>query len=289
MTPSPAARRPRPAPPVSPGSGRSGPSAPSAALAPSAASTRSAATSSPSSRPSASARRRSRSGPAVRAPSPISSSTTIAALGPPIPVDWMVSGSPSARRAGVAPQPARVVEHQRLLEQRLRDRERAVGVAGQQHALGERGGGAQVDGRALGHGPRRAIDSAAMAKPRPRHPRRPARRGGAHRAGHACETRERAQDAVDDLAGTVDELRQGRREERSRAAPQRARRDGASACPATQEDIEELRGELRAIAPPARGDRGAPAREAGARSRSRAQARSRREAHRQVTWPAAGS
>jgi hypothetical protein len=30
-----------------------------------------------------------------RAPSPISSSITIAALGPPIPVDWIVSGSPS--------------------------------------------------------------------------------------------------------------------------------------------------------------------------------------------------
>ena len=31
-----------------------------------------------------------------------------------------------------------VVEHARLLEQRLRERQRASGIAGQQHALGER-------------------------------------------------------------------------------------------------------------------------------------------------------
>ena len=31
-----------------------------------------------------------------RAPSAISSSQTMAALGPPMPVDWTVSGSPSA-------------------------------------------------------------------------------------------------------------------------------------------------------------------------------------------------
>ena len=79
-----------------------------------------AATRSPSSSSSASA-------PQVpirisgRAPRPISSSTTIAALGPPIPVDCTVSGAPSRGGAGVAPQAAVVVEHLRLVEQVLRD------------------------------------------------------------------------------------------------------------------------------------------------------------------------
>jgi hypothetical protein len=71
------------------------PAAPSARLVPSSASTPSATISSPSARPSASA-------PQVptrtirRAPRSISSSSTIAALGPPIPVLWIVSGPPSA-------------------------------------------------------------------------------------------------------------------------------------------------------------------------------------------------
>jgi hypothetical protein len=53
-----------------------------------------------------------------------------------------------------------VVEQSRLAEQRLRERERASRVAGQQDALGEGGGGTQVDGAlavswlALGHGVR---------------------------------------------------------------------------------------------------------------------------------------
>jgi hypothetical protein len=69
--------------------------------------------------------------------------------------------------ARVAPQAAVVVEHQRLDEQRLRERQGAPGVAGQQHPLGQRRGGVQVDrlgirrrgggvglGLRLRHGPR---------------------------------------------------------------------------------------------------------------------------------------
>ena len=89
---------------------------------------------------------------ARRAPSSISSCSTIAADGPPMPVAWIVSGSPSARGARVAPQAAVVVEHARLLEQRLRQHQRAAGVAGQQHALGELRCGAQVDGLAVRQG-----------------------------------------------------------------------------------------------------------------------------------------
>ena len=84
-----------------------------------------------------------------RAPSAISSSTTIAALGPPMPVDWIVSGRPSRGQARVAPQAAVVVEHPRAVEQLLGHGERAVGIAGQQHPLRQLGGRAQVVGADL--------------------------------------------------------------------------------------------------------------------------------------------
>ena len=78
-----------------PGSGLSEPPAPRAALAPSSGRTAAGAISVPSGSSSPSAEQvpilTSR-----RAPSAISSSQTIAALGPPMPVDWTVSGSPSA-------------------------------------------------------------------------------------------------------------------------------------------------------------------------------------------------
>ena len=77
---------------------------------------------------------------------------TIAALGPPIPVAWMVSGAPSAAVARVAPQAPVVVEHLRAVEQRLREQQRAARVAGQQDALGERRGRLQVDGHGGGPG-----------------------------------------------------------------------------------------------------------------------------------------
>jgi hypothetical protein len=44
-----------------------------------------------------------------------------------------------------------VVEHQRIVEQRLGERECAPRITGQEHALGQRGGGSQVDGLASGH------------------------------------------------------------------------------------------------------------------------------------------
>ena len=95
------------------------------------------------------ARRRCRSGPggarrARSAPRPRSPRSAR-------PCRWTgsVSGSPSAATPGVAPQPAVVVEHLRAVEQRLGHGERAVGVAGQQHALGEVGGRAQVDRRRI--------------------------------------------------------------------------------------------------------------------------------------------
>ena len=113
---------------------------------------------------------------------------------------WIVSGSPSARRARVAPQPAVVVEHLRLVEQRLGEQQRAAGVARQQHALGQLGGGVQVDRRWL-----RAYDSDRDGRGRQAQDRR----GDQVReavdeafqaaAGQAQVTRERAQEIVDEL------------------------------------------------------------------------------------------
>ena len=111
------------------------------------------------------ARRTSRPAPGVRAPRSASSAITIAALGPPMPVLWIVSGSPSRAVARVAPQPAVVVEHLRLVEQRLGQQQRAARVAGQQHALGQRRGRVQVDG---GHGRAalRAVSAGHYTAPR---------------------------------------------------------------------------------------------------------------------------
>lgn len=60
------------------------------------------------------------------------------------------------------------------------------------------------------------------------------------------DTRERAQDAVDDLAGSVDELRKGAGKglSRSRRSVRAAVEDR---MPATQEDVKAIRAELRKI------------------------------------------
>jgi hypothetical protein len=47
-----------------------------------------------------------------------------------------------------------VVEHQRVLQQELRERERAAGISGQQHSLCQSRRGAQVDRLAVVHGRR---------------------------------------------------------------------------------------------------------------------------------------
>ena len=57
-------------------------------------------------------------------------------------------------RRRIAPQPAMVVEHQRVLQQKLRQRQRPARVARQQRALGQRRRRAQVDRLAVGRGDR---------------------------------------------------------------------------------------------------------------------------------------
>jgi polyhydroxyalkanoate synthesis regulator phasin len=154
-----------------------------------------------------------------------------------------------------------VVEHPRLLEDRLGGRERAVGIARQQHALGELGGRAQVD-RAHGalerHG---GQDSAAavwetdrsMARRRttpkelPDAVREAVERTVQATLGSAQQTRDRAQGAVDDLVEAVDDVIRGA--ESGLARSQRAVRDATrDRLPATREDLKELRSELRRIA-----------------------------------------
>jgi polyhydroxyalkanoate synthesis regulator phasin len=60
--------------------------------------------------------------------------------------------------------------------------------------------------------------------------------------GSAGRTRNRAQGAVDDLVGTVDELVRG-----AEAGLAKSRRAVTDALPATQEDVRALRTELRRI------------------------------------------
>ena len=76
---------------------------------------------------------------ARRTPSSARSASTSAALGPPIPVDWIVSSSPRGGPPRVAPEPAGVVAHLRLLEQLLGEQQRPAGVADQDRVGGDRG------------------------------------------------------------------------------------------------------------------------------------------------------
>ena len=61
--------------------------------------------------------------------------------------------------------------------------------------------------------------------------------------GSAERQRERTQGAIDDLAGTVDQLRKG-----AEAGLARGRRAIEERRPATSEDIRELKAEVRALA-----------------------------------------
>ena len=97
-------------------------------------------------------------------PSSARSPRTSAALGPPMPVAWMVSRA-CRRRAEVAPEAPGVVAHLRLLEQLLGQQQGPAGVADQDGVGGDRSGGAQP----RGHGRTRAGRGrfrAAISRPR---------------------------------------------------------------------------------------------------------------------------
>jgi len=102
-----------------------------------------------------------------------------------------------------------VVEHARLGQERLREREGAARIAGQQDALGQRRGGAQVD-RAGGH--RARVPFHAMARKPPGAQTADTLRSAVDRTvqatlGQAQFTRDRAQEVVDELAGTAGKVR----------------------------------------------------------------------------------
>jgi chromosome segregation ATPase len=119
-----------------------------------------------------------------------------------------------------------VVEHLRALQKDLGDRQRAVWVARQEHAFGQLGRGLQMNRH-------RSDDmedcGASMAQ---RRTPQDALRDAVERTMQAGQqTREKAQDAVDEMgkaAGKVREQLEGSR-------------------PATADDLKELRRELRAI------------------------------------------
>ena len=167
--------------------------------------------------------------------------TTIAALGPPMPVDWTVSGSPSRAEPGVAPQPAGVVEH-------------AAAPRAAPARPPARGAGRRAAGRARRARPRAAGGWAAprgrtiawaggahgqAAHHTRRHPGRPAGRGRADGAGHprlgqgdARRARRGRSTTWSDTLGRSRSAVLGALEERR---------------PATQEDVKELKAELRKI------------------------------------------
>lgn len=117
-------------------------------------------------------------------------------------------------------------------------------IAGQEHSLGKRCGRPQVQGGPVGHA--RTLDfDGRMAEPRDISE---ALREAVERTVQATvETGGRAQGAVDDLAGSVDDIVRGA--EKGITARRRSVRAAVEVrLPATQEDVRELRTELRTIA-----------------------------------------
>jgi hypothetical protein len=169
----------------------------------------------------------------------------------------------------------------------LGDGEGTVGIAGEQHPLGQFGGRAQMDraglvyeSHAAGEPYPRAVER-VWDTPRPmaKRPTTPTElRDAVERTvqatlGSAERQRERTQGALDDLAGTVDQLRRG-----AEAGLARGRRAIEDRRPATSEDIRDLKAELRRLGrrldaieerlPAKRSGSGAAKRSGGAAKRS---------------------
>ena len=81
---------------------------------------------------------------ARRTPSSASSCRTIAALGPPMPVDWMLSGRPSGVSPVYPQSPRAWLLIRGSVEQLLRERQRAARVAGKEHVRRVRGARPEV-------------------------------------------------------------------------------------------------------------------------------------------------
>jgi polyhydroxyalkanoate synthesis regulator phasin len=141
-----------------------------------------------------------------------------------------------------------VVEHQRLVEQCLRDVQRAVRIARQEHSFRELGGGPQVD-RGPGH-LRHDMEHWALPmanrrttpKELPDAVREAVDRTVQATVGGAQSTRDRTRDTLDELVKAAEtQAREVRERVRDAIGELEERR------PATQEDVSALRKELRAI------------------------------------------
>ena len=197
-----------------------------------------------------------------------------------MPVLWIVIGSPSAGDPRVAPQPAVVVEHLRLGEHELGEREGAAGVARQQRARGQRGGGVDVDGH------RGAPYDRGMAKKKSAS-RADAVRDAVDQAFKSQIPRERISELLDEigntagrLRGAVDELRPASEAESRRCA--REIRRCAPTSPRCARASSRSRPSRRR---PRRRRRSATAdREAGGAKRRRGEARGRQARRRREAF-----
>jgi hypothetical protein len=147
-----------------------------------------------------------------------------------------------------------MVEHPRLLEQGLGDPQRAMGVAGEQHPLGQLSGRPEVDrlGPGTRHGRDDMGDCPAMAEGRGKPQnvseavREAVQRTVQTTVGSAQLTRGRAQEAVDEIVRGA-EARAGAVRERVRSAEagagavrDRVREVLGEHRPATAEDVREV-------------------------------------------------
>jgi hypothetical protein len=135
------------------------------------------------------------------------------------------------------------VEHLRLVEQRLGDRERSPGVARQQDVLGVLVGWVQVDRDSRDDMGDSLPLMAKRRTPAPRVPvtvREAVERTVQATIGQAQETRARTQRSVDDLRRAADEGARSVRESALRAIEDRR--------PVTHEEMRDVQRQLRAIA-----------------------------------------
>ena len=194
---------------VSCGSGSQLSPAPRARLAPSSASAWPATIRSPCSSPESSA-------PQVPTrmarftPSSASSWRTMATLGPPMPVDWMLRGRPSRVCPEYPPEPAGVIAHLRPGQQLLSQGRARPGSPGSRTSDAYGVLGLRWCGTARAYGRRTGVGCAHEAARAGEALRSAALGDRAHLRGHggtAASTRDRAVDLLDEVAKRGREVR----------------------------------------------------------------------------------
>ena len=203
------------------------------------------------------------------APSSASSRTTIAALGPPIPVDWIAQRAARRRLAVIPPQAVAVVAHPRRVEESLSEQQGVAGIGGKQRVRRGRPRGLEVLRHRAEHmHPRYVLSCHGFGRTRtasaarasrgpaggdrahavePRRRRRSLRRGPARRGPGAraasCSTRSRgaARTPPSSAAITGQGDRRGRRDAPARDLSLRSRvSDGPGPADRDHRDLEPL-------------------------------------------------